>query len=177
MKMLKKEFINEKRGDRIMKNKKGFLLAEETLKLIIAIIAIGLLAYLLMSLYFSAKTSKEMEQARETLPFLMNETIAGRTSVDIYNPKGWWLGSWPHEVEKGILFFKEREIQFPKTCSNLGLASCICICEEENAESCDNDGICLDNKGFSIEGNSIKIENPPVTVNIDQTNKILKKAG
>lgn len=158
-------------------NKHGFLLAEETLKLVIAVIAIGFLAYFLMSLYFSAKTSKELEQARETLPFLMNETRLGRASVDIYNPKDWFLGTWPHEVEKEILFFKEKEIQFPKTCSNLGLNPCICFCEEDSAESCDNEGICLDNEGFLIEGNSIKIENPPVIINIDQTNKILRKAG
>ena len=158
-------------------NKHGFLLAEETLKLIISVIAIGFLAYFLVSLYFSARTSQELEQAKETLPFLMNETIAGRTSADIYNPKGWLLGSWPHVVEKGILFFKEREMQLPKTCSNLGLTSCICLCEKDSAESCDNDGICLNNEGFLIEGSSIKIENPPLNINIDQTNKILKKAG
>ncbi|MDZ4226745.1 MAG: hypothetical protein U1B79_01390, partial [Candidatus Pacearchaeota archaeon] len=106
-------------------NKNGFLLAEETLKLIIAVIAIGFLAYFLMSLYFSARTSQKLEQARDTLPFIMNETKAGKTSADVYNPKNWWLRT----------FFKEREIQFPKTCSNLGLASCICLCEKNSAES------------------------------------------
>lgn len=157
-------------------NKRGFLLAEETLKLIIAVIAIGFLAYLLVSLYFSAKTSKDLGLAKETLPFIMDESLSGKSSVDVYNPKNWWLGAWPHEIEKGILFFKGRETQFPKTCSNLGLKSCICLCEEDNAESCDEEGVCLDNKGFLIEGNSIKIENPPMTLKINQADKKISRA-
>ncbi|KKK68866.1 hypothetical protein LCGC14_2939740, partial [marine sediment metagenome] len=34
--------------------KKGFLLAEETLKMILAVIAIGFLAFFLTSLYFNS---------------------------------------------------------------------------------------------------------------------------
>lgn len=143
-------------------NKKGFLLAEETLKLIIAVIAIGFLVYLLTSLYFSAKTSQKLEQAEETLQFIMSETNAGKTNVDIYNPKGWWLISWPGSIDA-----------LPKECSNLGLNSCICLCEKNNAKSCDENGICINNKGFLIEGDSIKIENPPITLNIKyETKKI-----
>jgi len=156
------------------KRKRGFLLAEETLKLIIAVIAIGFLAYFLVSLYFSARTSEKLEQAKETLPFLISEMKAGRTSVDIYNPDNWFLGIWPHEVEKGIIF-KERKIELPKTCSNLGLETCICICEKDSAESCDEEGICLDNEQFLIEGDSILIKDPPITLNIDQTNKRITK--
>ncbi|MEK6897640.1 MAG: hypothetical protein AABW93_03865 [Nanoarchaeota archaeon] len=162
--------------DFFIKNRRGFLLAEETLKLIIAVIAIGFLAYLLFSLYSSSKSSRELGEARETLPFLMGEIKAGRTTVEIYNPDGWQLGTWPHEIEKGILFFKGRETQFPKTCSNIGLKSCICLCEGDNAESCDEEGVCLDNKGFLIEGNSIKIENPPMTLKINQADKKISRA-
>ena len=44
-----------------LKNKKGFLLAEETLKIILAVIAIGFLAYLLFSIYKSGSDSKNLE--------------------------------------------------------------------------------------------------------------------
>ena len=115
-----------------MKNKKGFLLAEETLKIIIAVIAIGFLVYFLVSLYFSAKASKETEQAEETLNFILSEAAAGRAGVDVYNPKNWWI------------LFKDGE--------------------------CEDKGICLNNNGFSLES-PIKIENPPITLNIGQTNK------
>ena len=101
----------------------------------------------------------------------MSEINSGKDKVDIYNPKEWFLGTWPHEVEEGGWFFKQKWKQFPKTCSNLGMESCICICKEDSAESCDNSGICLDNKGFLVEGYSIKIEEPPITLNIDQTSK------
>ena len=126
-----------------MKNKKGFLLAEETLKIIIAVIAIGFLVYFLVSLYFSAKASKETEQSEETLNFILSEAAAGRAGVDVYNPKNWWI------------LFKDGEL---------------CICEDNNAESCEDKGICLNNNGFSLES-PIKIENPPITLNIGQTNK------
>ncbi len=156
-------------------NKNGFLLAEETLKTILAVIAIGFLVYFLISLYFSIQTSQKLGQARETLPLLMNETRTGKTSANIYSPSGWFLGIWPHAVETGILFFKKIEIQKPKTCSNLGLVSCICLCEKDSGASCDDKGVCQNSEGFLIDGNSIRIDNPPIVINIDQVNKILKK--
>ena len=39
-------------------NKKGFLLAEETLKIVLAVIAIGLLAFLLFSFIITGKMQK-----------------------------------------------------------------------------------------------------------------------
>lgn len=167
-------------------NKRGFLLAEETLKLILAVIAIGFLVYLLFSLYFSVKASRDLELAKESLNFLMSEINAGRERVDIYNPKNWMITIWPHDVTRAGI---KTEKEFPKSCSNIGLQSCICICKfsqfkptittDLTAEECDNAGICLDNKGFSIEEdedvgggeNTIEIKDPPVNLNIDQANK------
>ncbi|MEK6847732.1 MAG: hypothetical protein AABX50_01245 [Nanoarchaeota archaeon] len=155
-------------------NKKGFLLAEETLKIIIAVIAIGFLAYFLVSLYFSAKNSQKLEQAKETLPFLISEINAGKTSVDIYNPGGWWLISWPYG---GIM---------PNSCSNLGWSNCICIIPKgvltntpaEYSEDSD-DGFCMEISKRTIvtsianEQSPIKIENPPLKLNINNGNEIL----
>ena len=165
-------------------------MGEETLKLVIAVIAIGFLVYLLFSLYFSVRDSEDLELAKETLNFLMSEIKAGRTNVDIYNPKDWMITVWPHDVTRaGIITEKE----FPKDCSSIGLKSCICFCKfskskptittDLTAEECDDVGICYDNKGFSIEEdehigggkNTIEIRNLPVRLYIDHTNKIIRK--
>jgi len=138
-------------------NKNGFLLAEETLKLIISVIAIGFLAYFLFSLYQANKDSNDLDLAKESIEFLTSAVSSGETKVDIYNPNGWWLGTWT-KLQK---------------CSNIGLESCICICKEKNADSCDEDGICLDNGGFLIGVNPIEIKDPPITLNINyETKKI-----
>jgi len=54
-------------------NKRGFLLGEETLKIIIAIIAISFLVYLLFSLYSANRTSKDLELAKSSLNHLIEE--------------------------------------------------------------------------------------------------------
>ena len=157
-------------------NKKGFLLAEETLKIIIAVIAIGFLAYFLISLYFSAQISQELTQAKSTLPSIINAVDSGKTAIDVYNPKGWALLSWNY---KG---------QIPKTCSNLGWQSCMCICKipsiqtsDNYLENCDDSskGFCMENtKDFTVfcsQGQQcqLRILNPPITLNIDQQNKLI----
>ena len=123
-------------------NKKGFLLAEETLKIVLAVIAIGLLAYLLASLYFNATTSQKLKQAEETLPFIMNEIKAGRESIDVYNPKDWWILSGNGEL---------------------------CVCKDDEYNSCKKEGIC-EKSDFVVE-TKIKIEEPPITLNINYNTK------
>ena len=48
-------------------DKKGFLLGEETLKIIVAVVCLGFLVYFLSALYFSNANSKEKIQAEETI--------------------------------------------------------------------------------------------------------------
>lgn len=145
-------------------NKKGFLLAEETLKIVIALICIGLLAFLVVSLYLSFTKSRELDQAKSTLPFIMNAVKQSDTSVDVYNPDSWWISSWP-----------QFQDQVPNSCSSIGLQSCICICKEDSLEGCNSDGVCQDNAGFRVQGAAIQITKPPITLTIDQQNKIIRK--
>ena len=162
-----------------MKSKRGFLLAEETLKVILAVIAIGFLVFLLFSLYRAGKDSKDLELAKESLGFLEQEIVAEKASVDIYNPKGWNLGVWPHPVivSRYLGLSKEVEVQYPKSCENLGWTSCICICEDNNEESCDENGACFNNeKKFEINGGNIEIKDPPIILSIDYQNKMISKA-
>ena len=155
------------------KDKRGFLLAEETLKIILAVIAIGFLAYLLFSLYNANKDAKDLELAEDSLNHLIQEIDSERTEVQIYNPKSWEIYSWPNTYTKGILFWKTTEEGMPMSCLNLGWDSCICICKKDTPDKCDSKGICLDNPdGFTVE-DSIKIIEPPITLSIE--NKIISK--
>ena len=130
-----------------IKRKKGLLLAEETLKIVIAVIAIGFLVYFLVSLYFSAKATKELEQAESSLNFILGEAAAGRTTVDIYNPKNWWLLSGNGEL---------------------------CICKDADYGSCIEKGVC-ETATFTV-GTPVKIAELPITLNINQESKIITKA-
>jgi len=161
------------------KNRRGFLLAEETLKVILAVIAIGFLVYLLFSLYKAGKDSKDLELAKESLSFLQQEMNAEKTSIDIYNPEGWNIGMWPHPVlvSGSLGIGAEAEMQYPNSCSNLGWESCVCICEDNNEESCDENGACFNNeKKFNINGGNIEINNPPIILKVDYQNKMISKA-
>lgn len=144
-------------------NRRGFFLAEETLKLVIAVICIGVLVYLLVSVYLNNKDEKNLELAKASLENLVVQINAGSSEVEVYNPSGWSLMSWPAEGK------------IPLSCENAGWNICICICKGSwfgsNLDNCDDVGVCLDNsQGFMI-ANSIEIKNPPIILKIDKENK------
>ncbi len=143
-------------------NREGFLLAEETLKIIIAVIAIGFLAFFLFSLYSSNQNSKNLELAKASLSHLIEEINSGKTEVEIYNPNKWVVSSWPQAGKR------------PLSCSNIGLESCLCVCKGGDAEDCDDRGVCLENE-FNLKERSIKIKDPPLTLIINQENKEISK--
>ena len=134
-----------------MKNKKGFLLAEETLKIVVAIICLIFLIYLLGAIYSSNVSARKIEEATETLS-RMNTLISSleegeSESQDILDPTGWHLYSFV-EGEK------------PNSC--LG-HSCLCICDNvlttlitSQSEKCDDKGVCLDVE--NLEGPGIDFE-------------------
>jgi len=151
-----------------MKYRRGFLLAEETLKIVIAVICLLFLAYLLVSIYLNNKTDEELELAKSSLEHLVEEINAGNGEVEIYNPKGWVISSWPRDTVKSrIIFDQEIKGDIPLSCSNLGWDSCICICDDAfnfEGNDCDKKGICLKNSAEVQEG-GIKIE-PPLILKI-----------
>ncbi len=171
-----------------MKNKRGFLLAEETLKIIIAVICIGFLVYFLVALYFNNKNSQDLDQAKSSLNHVDEAITANLNQVEIYNPKGWVLLSWPYQ----------NEAKLPKSCSNLGWTACLCMVDDINLvkqtwsllpytkdireqflERSDDKGVCLNNsKGLTVKMGTnqqpISIQ-PPLQLNIDYENKIITK--
>ncbi len=154
-----------------MKNKKGFLLVEETLKIVIAVICIGFLIYFLTSLYLSNKGSEDLEQAEASLNHLIKEINSGATEVEIYNPKGWVIGVWPHDTTERLwytLFILSKTKEgLPNYCENIGWESCICICKKNDKGQCDKLGFCLENNlGLDVEEKNIEINEIPLNLEI-----------
>ncbi len=124
-------------------NKKAFLLASETVKIVIAVICIVFLVYFLTSLYFSKITEEKGRQAEATLK-------SGKLSIEksildaqknspvqkytLTNPEGWYFFSFTGSEKK------------PNSCAG---QNCLCICEnvwdffERQTKYCDEDGACL----------------------------------
>jgi hypothetical protein len=122
-------------------NKKAFLLGEETLKIIIAVIAISFLIYFLVTLYYSNVNDKKVKQAEETLlrteeiiNGIFNEEVIEQ---DLVNPSGWYLFGFTADSK-------------PNSC---GGKNCLCICDnawdtkegkfQRQEQKCDEKGFCL----------------------------------
>lgn len=179
-----------------MRGKKGFLLAEETVKIVIALIVIGFLIWFLGSLYYKNKISRELEMATDTLNRLEEEIDAGAESFEVLGPepgpwgaKGWLLMSFPFKDDPS-------EIQ-PDKCSVHGYVNCLCICGVKQfrfplgltslAKTCDNFGVCVEVRNFKIisereislgeytRKNIIKFDKVPFQLKINQEEKIISR--
>ncbi|HEB47017.1 MAG TPA: hypothetical protein ENI22_00940 [Candidatus Pacearchaeota archaeon] len=142
--------------------KKGFLLAEETLKMILAVIAIGFLAFFLTSLYFNSVDNQNRIKAEASLERLkdviMNEEVSTEVVSDI-TPAGWNLFSFAGEKK-------------PNSCSG---ENCLCICDDvvdtilfvtdRQIKECDGKGICEIVPELEDFG-EIKIESPSISVEV-----------
>jgi hypothetical protein len=142
-----------------MKSKKGFMLGEYTLKMIIAVLCILLLVYLLFSLYSSFTNKKDLNKARETLNSLAEKMIDAKTTqkrvtLPLLEPDGWRLIGYSG-TEK------------PEQC----IYNCICLCADrlrdrwfkDQIEKCEAIGVCKDFNDY-INAFNIKIR---MDVNID----------
>ncbi len=136
-------------------NKKGFLLAEETLKIIIALISISFLVLFLTSLYFSNVNEKGLKQAAAILKSsdqsieknIANLANGESKEIQLENPNGWYL----------LGFF---EGEGPNSCGK----SCLCICDKSDikfwkswAADCTELGICLPVEELTPFNEKIKI--------------------
>jgi hypothetical protein len=125
----------------IIGDKKGFLLASETLKIVIAVVCISFLVYFLTSLYFSKIDGEKRFQAEnllEVIQLKLNNLVDdGSDSIDIFNPRGWYFFS-----------FAGYDVK-PNSCAG---KNCLCICDnawdlngrfDRQQKECDKDGACL----------------------------------
>lgn len=148
-------------------NKRGLLLAEETLKIIIALIAIGFLVYFLTSLYFANVNIQKKQHAAASLERIADviRNIQSETEdVTDITPPGWYLFSFTDEEEK------------PNLCSGI---NCLCICDNvflgigNQAKKCDKKGVCeiVEDLEYFDE---IKIKSPAISIEVLKSeNKII----
>ena len=148
-------------------NKKGFFLAEETMKIILAVICLGFLIFVLGKMYYSYTADKEVQQAKDTLSRIEKEINSmkegEKRDIIIYSPNSWFL----------VGFGKQ---EMPVFCSEKKWESCLCICEKITKldtfsgktakDKCDN--ICV---SFSekVSAPQIDIENPPITILVSKS--------
>ena len=127
-----------------MKNKKGILLASETLKIVLSVIGIVLLLYLLFALYTSGSDNENFKKAEATIDLIsktidklkLDPSYAGNISQ--ITPIGW-----------SIFSFVQNDVK-PNPCSG---QDCLCICdsvyeywgitENRQEKECSKDGVCL----------------------------------
>ncbi len=148
--------------------KKGEFLAEEVLKMIIALMVVGFLGYFLVSLYLSSQDSNDKELAIATLDNLILEIDNKKISYDVLNPKDWFLIVWPANYDQGFFSGMSEVPESPQVCKNVGWTSCVCFCPEMNPDDCDETGYCVNNeKGISIKGDFIEVEAVPLKLNLD----------
>jgi hypothetical protein len=130
---------------KIFLNKKGFLLASETLKIIIAVICIIFLIALLYSLYYSVTGQEKVKQAQESKDKFSSEIVRINNGgefleqgIHIPNPSGWFIMGFVGEDKK------------PNLCTG---QNCLCICEGTflgldpfnlnlQIKKCDKEGAC-----------------------------------
>lgn len=142
----------------MIKNKRGFLLGEETLKIIIAVICIMFLIYFLVAIYFSNATQKkkvEAENSLDRISQIIGNPALNQETYEIPNPSGWYLFS----------FIGQK----PNSC----IDNCICICDkvynipfrnnlEAQFKECDKNGKCIQVSNIK-QFSEIKITSPPLT--------------
>ena len=154
-------------------NRRGLLLASETLKIVIAVICIGFLIYFLTSLYFTNVKNKNFEKAEASLNLIESEVERiseggefREDGLNVPSPSGWYLWS----------FIEDK----PLSCLN---QNCLCICDdilgsflngqERQRNKCQEEGICLiveNLKGFD----KIKIERDGTFVLIKEVENLIE---
>ncbi len=121
--------------NKIYKNKKGMMLAEETLKTVIAVIVIIFLVYFLVSLYFGNLNEERQKSAEAVLErvseIIKSSNVSGE--VRAIGPAGWTI-------------FSFTELEKPNSCAG---KNCLCICDEvidvfdRQLKECSDVGRCL----------------------------------
>jgi len=153
-------------------NKKGFFLAEETMKILLAVICLGFLIFVLGKMYYTYATDKDLQQAKDTLSKIEKEINSMKAEdsreIVIYGPVP---GTFTGKVNYWILMSFSGQGK-PSSCT----ADCLCICKNvwvEAAKSyetkCDEDKVCASFSGKTLPVQSINLENLPITVLFSQS--------
>ena len=121
-------------------NKNGFLLGEEKIKIILALLGIIILIYIITAFYLNTSNSNKITQAESSLNAVFEHIdIAkqeGSSILPIFVPTSWYLFTYSELDEK------------PKLCA--ADSDCICICAKKSffnvfknqEEVCAEKGVC-----------------------------------
>jgi hypothetical protein len=154
------------------KNRKANLLPEEVLKVVIAVICIGFLIFLLVSLYSSLAGAQKKKFAEASMKDIISAEITrinnngefNSQGVSIPNPPGWFIFS-----------FVGGDLK-PNLCIGI---NCVCICEsvtldvfnwqKRQINKCDDTGSCAVVSNLK-KFDKIKIEKNGVALFIKKIN-------
>jgi len=122
--------------------KKGMLLAEETTKIILAVISIGFLVFLLYNLYYQNSVAEKQEHAQSLLDKIVVDykSLVDGGEINYSNP-----------TPAGWSFFSFIGNDKPGKCTGI---NCVCICSEtlvedgtlftkSQSQECAKNGVCL----------------------------------
>ena len=140
------------------RDKKGELLVNETLKIILSVIVIGVLVFFLTSLYFSKVYDEKFLSAQSTIERISEIVDAGGGEVDALVPKDW-----------SVFAFVMAEK--PNSCAG---QSCLCLCDSPSwyevrttqLEECSEKGVCTVVPGM-VDFEEIKIEKDLTSIKIE----------
>jgi hypothetical protein len=155
-------------------NKRGFLLGEETLKIIVAVVCIIFLVILVTSLYFSLTGAQDAKYAEASKGLIFQEItrvnnggIPTANGTLIPNPAGWYVFSFVGGDKK------------PNLCAE---QNCICLCRnilinifDRQIKECDSKGTCSVVPTL-ISFEKIKIENSGTFISIQKINNEIQIA-
>jgi hypothetical protein len=166
---------------RRIKNKRGFLLASQVVKIVIAVICIVFLVYLLASIYFNKINSQKKAEGTAFLERLGDQIRAVHGGIpptaekDFPNPKGWYLISFTDAT-------RENKDTKPKQCASV---KCLCVCDrvwkyawnsawasrrERQVAKCDKSGTCIRTPELKNYEDEVAIESQPgVYITIKKT--------
>ncbi len=130
-------------------NRKGFLLGEFTLKVIIAVLCIIVLAFLVIKIYGALTNKPEIAKAEGTLERVLEK-------IRVADNEGKEQGYVLIEPRDWVLIYKPTGA--PEMCSG---RNCLCVCEKED---CSQNSVCEIVSREIIMTNSIKIESVDIVV-------------
>ena len=154
-----------------MKKSKKAMVAQEVLRIVIAVACIFLLVYMAVKLYEIFTLKGDLEKARAELANIggkidvvmkeadSNTNGTASTEYLLLSPQNWMLTGWPYQSSSSAV-----NVQY---CISQGWKKCLCMCDvgvirvatiykatpSNVAESCDANKVCIEVKADSLKVN------------------------
>jgi len=157
-------------------NKKGFFLAEETLKIILAVICIGFLIFVLGKAYYSYNFDKDFQQAKDTLKYVEKEVnlMKGgeQRELMIYSPSSEEKIRNKVKVVDYWILVSFGGQEKPPSCAG---KDCLCMCKNvwvgNLKDKCEKEGICAVFSNKNLPVSQVDLLDLPMTLLIKQDDK------